>query len=131
MDPRLYAVAGAVVLLWLALRLRGPRNRTDLRRPPKPRKKRFGPDEVGRLGALLARGDEYEALRLIRRAGYDEAEARKLLALAVRLEALIGASDPPPDPGWTETVRGEDGLTYGRAFDYNPTLHDRGHRNKR
>ena len=131
MDPWLPALAAAVLLLLLALRLRGPRNRTDLRAPPKPRKKRITPDEARRIGALLARGDEAEALRLIRRAGHDEAEARKLAALAARLEALTGPVDPPPDPGWTEEVRRDGGLSYGRAFDYNRTLHDRGHRDRR
>ena len=131
MDPWLPALAGAALLLLLALRLRGPRNRTDLRAPPRARKKRITPDEARRLGALVARGDEGEALRLIRRAGYDEAEARKLAALAARLQALTGPLDPPPDPGWTEAVRREDGLSYGRAFDYNQTLHDQGPRDKR
>ncbi|MET1112820.1 MAG: hypothetical protein ABWX67_14975 [Allosphingosinicella sp.] len=131
MDPWLLALAGAVLVLLLALRLRGPRNRTDLRAPPRRRPRRIPDAEVKRLGALVARGDEDEALRAIRRAGYDEAEARRLVRLIARLESLSGPSDPPPDPGWTEEVRGDDGLGYGRAFDYNRTLHDRGHRNKR
>ncbi len=131
MDPWLLALAGAALLLALALKLRGPRNRTDLRGLPKKRRRRITADEARRLGKLAARGDEREALRLIRSAGYDEAEARKLVALAVKLETPAAPADPPPDPGWTEAVRSEGGLTCGRAFDYNQTLHDRGHRKER
>jgi len=132
MDPWLLALAAVpALLLLLALRLRGPRNRTDLRASPKRRRKRITAAEVERLGALVARADESEALRLIRKAGYDEAEAGKLVRLIARLHALSGATDPPPDPGWTEEVRRDGGLSYGRAFDYNRTLHDRGHRDRR
>ena len=127
----LLAAAGAALLLLLALRLRGPRNRTDLRGPPRRRRKRITAAEARRLGALVARADEREALRLIRRAGYDEAEAARLVRLIARLESLSGPSDAPPDPGWTEEERRDDGLSYGRAFDYNQTLHDQGHRDKR
>lgn len=131
MDAWLVALAGAILLLTLALKLRGPRNRTDLRAPPRRKPRRISVAEVKRLGALVADADEEGALRAIRRAGYDEAEARKLVRLIARLESLSGPSDTPPDPGWTEEVRRDDGLSYGRAFDYNQTLHDRGHRDRR
>lgn len=131
MDPWLLAAAGAALLLLLALRLRGPRNRTDLTGPPRRRRKRITAAEAKRLGALVARADEAEARRLIRKAGFDEAEAARLVRLAARLEALAGPSDAPPEPGWTEAVSRDDGLSYGRAFDYNPTLHDQGHRAKK
>jgi hypothetical protein len=117
------AVAAAALLLVLALKLRGPRGGRDLTGPPKRRRRRISADALARLRRLVAAGDEAGALRLIREAGHDEAEAARLLALAIRLEALTGPVDPPPDPGWTEAVRNEDGLTYGRAFGYNEALH--------
>jgi hypothetical protein len=132
MDLWLVALAILVALfLLLALKLRGPRNRTDLSRPPRPKRPRFTKDDVRRLGALLARGDESGVLRLIRQAGYDEAEARKLVDLAARLEAPTGPADPPPDPGWTEAVGRDDGLSYGRAFGYNEALHRQDERSKK
>ena len=131
MDPWLPALAGAALLLLLALKLRGPRNRTDLRGPPGRKRRRITSDDAERMRSLVARGDDKEALRLIRKAGYDEAEGRQLIALVARLETLAGPMDPPPDPGWTEEVRRDGGLSYGRAFDYNQTLHNRGHRDRR
>lgn len=131
MDPWFPALVGAALLGLLALRLRGPRNRTDLMRAPKRKPRRITAAEAKRMGALVRRADEGEALRLIRRAGYDEAEAGKLVRLIARLEALSNAEDIPPEPGWTEQERGADGLSYGRAFDYNRTLHDQGHRYKK
>jgi hypothetical protein len=130
-GPWLIAFTGAALLLLLALKLRGPRNRTDLRRPPKRKRRRITADEAWRVRKLVARGDEGGALRLIREAGYDEGRARKLVALVARLETLVGPTDPSPDPGWTEAVRHEDGLTYGRAFDYNETLRAQDARGRR
>jgi hypothetical protein len=89
------AVAGAVLLLLLvlALKLRGPRGGDDLIGPRKRRKKRISIGESSRLIELVSAGDEEGALRLFREAGYDEAEARKLLALAVKVEGY-GRSGP-------------------------------------
>jgi hypothetical protein len=131
MDPLLLALTCAVLLVLLALKLRGPSRGGDLVGPPGRKRRRIAADEVRQLRRLVARGDESEALRLIRGAGYDEAEARKLVALAARLEALTAPVDPPPDPGWTEAVRSQDGLTYGRAFDYNEALQTQDLRGKR
>jgi hypothetical protein len=87
MDPWLLAFAGAALLLLLALKLRGPRNRTDLRRPPRRKRRRITADEAWRVRKLVARGDESGALRLIREAGYEEAGARRLVALVARLDS--------------------------------------------
>jgi hypothetical protein len=99
MNPWLLAFAGAALLVLLALKLRGPRNRADLRAPPRRRKRRFTADEMKRLGALVARTDGGEALRLIRKAGYDDVEAGRLVRLIARLEAPPNPADIPPDPG--------------------------------
>lgn len=132
MDPWLLAPAtGAALLLLLALKLRGPGGGRDLTGPPKRRRRRITAEEAWRVRKLVARGDESEALRLIRAAGYGEAGARRLVALVARLETLTGPVDPPPDTGWTEAVRSEDGLTYGRAFDYNEALHRQDARGRR
>lgn len=131
MDPWLLACVGAALLGLLGLKLRGPRHRADLMRPPRRKPRRIMVAEAKRLGYLVRNADESEALRLIRRAGYDEAEAGKLVRLIARLEALSGVEDVPPEPGWTEQELRTDGLSYGRAFDYNRTLHDQGHRDKR
>ena len=86
--PILPAVAVAVVLLLLVLvlKLRGSGGRGDLLGPPKSRRKRISPGEASRLIELVSAGDEAGALRMIREAGYDEAEARKVLALVVKVE---------------------------------------------
>ena len=129
MDQRILAiVAGTALLAMLGLKLRGPGAESDLRAPPKGKARRISPAEVKRLGALVKSADEGEALRLIERAGYDEAEARKLLGLVVRLEASSGAGDRPPEPGWTEEEYRADGLSYGRAFDPDPIVRDPGRR---
>ena len=93
--PVLPAVAGAVLLLLLvlALKLRGSRGADDLMKPPKRRRKRIWPGDASRLIELVSAGDEEAALRMIREAGYDEAEARKLLAVAVKVE---GYGKPGP-----------------------------------
>lgn len=88
MSPWLFALGGAVLLLPLALRLRGPRAGRDLTGPPRP--KPFSRGEAARIGELVARGEEEEALRLMRAAGHDEAGARRVIDLIARLEAEGG-----------------------------------------
>jgi hypothetical protein len=82
------AVAGAVVLLLLVLvlKLRGSGGRGDLMGPGKRRRKHISPGTAGRLIELVSAGDEEGALRMIREHGYEEADARKVLAMAVKLE---------------------------------------------
>ena len=96
--PVLPAVAGAVLLLLLvlALKLRGSRGGDDLMGPRKRRKKRISIGDSSRLIELISAGDDEGALRMFREAGYDEAEARKLLALAVKVE---GYGKPGPGVG--------------------------------
>ena len=86
--PILPVAVGAVILLLLvlALKLRGSRGRDDLMGPRKRRPKRISPGDASRLIELVAAGDEEGALRMIREAGYEEAEARKILALTVKVE---------------------------------------------
>ena len=93
--PFLPVAAAAIVLLIvvLAVKLRGGRDGGDLTGPPKRRRKRILPGEASRLIELVAAGDEAGALRMIREAGYDEAEARKVLALVVKVE---GYGKPGP-----------------------------------
>ena len=82
-------VAAAVVLLLLvvlALKLRGGGGRDDLMGPGKRRPKRISPRDAGRLLELVEAGDEAGALRMIREKGYDEAGARKILAMVERFE---------------------------------------------
>ena len=88
MSPWLFALAGAALLLLLALKLRGPRAGRDLPGPPRP--KPFTRAEAERIGGLVARGEEAEALRLMRAAGHDEAGARKVIDLIARLGAAGG-----------------------------------------
>jgi hypothetical protein len=82
------AVAAVVVLLVvvLVLKLRGSGRGDDLIDPRKRRKKRISPGEAGRLLALVEAGDEEGALRRIRELGYDEAGARKILAIVGKFE---------------------------------------------
>ena len=96
--PVLPAVAGAVLLLLvvLALKLRGSRGGDDLMGPRKRGRKRISPGDAGRLLELVSAGDEEGALRMIREAGYDEAGARKILALVVKFE---GYGKPGPGVG--------------------------------
>jgi hypothetical protein len=86
--PVLPVVAGAMLqlLVVLALKLRGSRGRDDVMGPPKRRKKRISPGVAGRLIELVSAGDEGGALRMFRAAGYEEAEARQVLALVVKVE---------------------------------------------
>src|SRR5687768_6948109 len=93
--PVLPAVAGAVLLLLLvlALKLRGARGGDDLMGPRKRGRKRISPGDASRLIELVSAGDEEAALRMIREAGYEEAEARRVLALAVKVE---GYGKPGP-----------------------------------
>ena len=96
--PLLPAVAGAVLLLLLvlALKLRGSRGGDDLMGPRQRRKKRISIGDSSRLIELVSAGDEEGALKIFREAGYDEAEARKLLALVVKVEAY---GKPGPGTG--------------------------------
>jgi hypothetical protein len=86
--PVLPIVAGAVLLLLLvlALKLRKSRSGDDLIGPPKRGRKWVSPSTATRLIELVSVGDEETALKMIREAGYDEAEARKVLALVVKTE---------------------------------------------
>ncbi|HET9638687.1 MAG TPA: hypothetical protein VFP12_05735 [Allosphingosinicella sp.] len=92
MDPWLLAPAGAVLLLVLALKLRGPGGSRDLTGPPK-RRRRITAAEARRLAELVGRGEAGEAQRLIRQAGVDEAEAERLVALVARLEGAAEADE--------------------------------------
>jgi hypothetical protein len=74
--------AAAVLLLILALKLRGP---SDLTGPPKRKRRRFSAAEAGALAELVERGEAEEAVRRIRAAGHDEATARRLVGLIERL----------------------------------------------
>ena len=85
MDSWLAAAAAAALVLVLALKLRGPRGGRDLTGPPKRRGRVFSPAEAGRIAELVASGDRAGALKLIRAAGHEEAEALKLVALVERL----------------------------------------------
>lgn len=82
------AAAGAAVLLLvvLAFKLRGSGGRDDLMGPGKRRKKRIGPGTAGRLLEMVEAGDDAGALRVIREHGYDEAGARKILAMVEKFE---------------------------------------------
>ena len=93
--PVLPAVAAGVLLLLLVLvlKLRGSRGGDDLMRPRKRGRKRIWPGDASRLIELVSAGDEEGALRMIREAGYEEAEARKILALVVKFE---GYGKPGP-----------------------------------
>ena len=86
--PILPAVAGVVLLLLvvLALKLRGSGGGDDLMGPRRRRPKRISPGVAGKLLELVEAGDEEGALRMIREHGYDEAGARKILALVVKFE---------------------------------------------
>jgi|GEM_PF-5582517 len=83
--PAVAAVA-ALLLVVLVLKLRGSGGRDDLLDPRKRRGKRISPAEAGRLLEMVEAGDEEGALRRIRELGYDEAGARKILALVVKFE---------------------------------------------
>jgi hypothetical protein len=92
MEPWLLAAgAAALVLVALALRLRGPRRGRDLTGPPKAKRRAVTPAEAGRIAELVERGERAEAIRLIRAAGHDEAAAEKLVGLVERL-----GGNPPP-----------------------------------
>jgi hypothetical protein len=92
-----------LLLLLLGLKLRGPSGPGDLTGPPGRRKRRVGLADGRRLHELLEAGDREGALRLIRELGHDEAEARRLLGIAERIEAVSGPAEEP--------VRGRRGTT--------------------
>lgn len=79
----LLAAAGAAVLLVLVAKLRGGRG--DLLAPPGRKPRRLSRGEMERLMELVGRGEEEEALRQLKAAGYEEAASRKLLRLMARL----------------------------------------------
>ena len=83
-----------LLLLLLGLRLRGPGGGRDLTGPPGRSKRSFTPAEAGRLADLVGRGDSAEAVRLIRAAGHDEAEALRIVALIERLMGRDGEAAP-------------------------------------
>jgi hypothetical protein len=87
-DPWLVAAAATALLLAaLALKLRGPRNRTDLTGPSKRKPRRLSHEELDRLTALVGSGGEDEAIRQLKSAGYDEAAVRRLLWLMRKVAA--------------------------------------------
>jgi hypothetical protein len=61
--------------------------------PQKRGRKRISPGDASRLIELVSAGDEEGALGMIREAGYEEAEAPKVLALVVKVE---GYGKPGP-----------------------------------
>lgn len=85
------AAVAAALLLLLALRLRGPRGGRDLTGPPRPKRKRIGSAEAARLVELVERGEQAEALRLMRGWGYGEEDGRKMLRFVARLEGKAEA----------------------------------------
>lgn len=86
-------MAALLLLVVLAFKLRGSGGRDDLMGPGKRRRKRISPAEAGRLLELVEAGDEEGALRIIREHGYDEPDARKVLAMVERFE---GWAKPGP-----------------------------------
>jgi hypothetical protein len=86
--PVLPAAIGVLLLLLvvLGLKLRGSRGRGDLVAPPKHHRKLISPGDATKLMEMVSAGDEEGALRMIREAGYEEAEARKVLGLVVKVE---------------------------------------------
>ena len=80
------AAAAALLLLVFVLGMKRRRSRDALMGPGKRERKRIGIGDSSRLIELISAGDEEGALRLFREAGYDEAEAHKLLAVAVKVE---------------------------------------------
>jgi hypothetical protein len=86
----LVAAAGAAgIALMLALKLRGPRGDRDLICPPGPRK--LSREQVQSLADLVARGEEAEALRMLRSAGWTEEDARQAIGL---VERFAGRDSP-------------------------------------
>lgn len=86
--PVLPAVLGVVLLLLvvLALKLRGSGGGDDLLGPRKRGRKSISPGTAGRLLELVEAGDEEGALRIIREHGYEETDARKVLAMVEKFE---------------------------------------------
>ena len=80
----LLAAAGAAILLLLFLKLRGG-GRRDLLGPPKPRPRHLPAEELDRLTELVGRGEEAEAIRQLKAAGYSEKQAKRLVWLMTKL----------------------------------------------
>jgi hypothetical protein len=130
-SPALTAAAAALVLLLLlGLRLRGPRGGPDLTGPPKRRRKRLTVRDSRRITTLVAGGKGGEAMRFIREAGYDDSDAARMVAFIETMERLEKPAPTATQPGWSETVRGEGGLAYGRALSFDETLHEQDPRGK-
>jgi hypothetical protein len=64
-------------------------------------------------------------MRLAGQAGFDMSVFRRMMP-----KAPAAPAGTRPEPGWTETVRGEDGLAYGRGFAFDPALRDADARGK-
>ncbi|MFL6844512.1 MAG: hypothetical protein ACJ8ER_06490 [Allosphingosinicella sp.] len=126
----LLAAAAAALLLALGLKLRGPRGGADLTGPSKRRRKRLTVRDARKITALVSEGKGGEARRFIREAGYDDSDAGKMVAFIETMEKLDKPAPTAAQPGWSETVRGEDGLAYGRGLSFDETLHEEDMRGK-
>jgi hypothetical protein len=126
MTLLLVGIGAMALLLLLAMKLRGGGDRGDLLGPPSRQPPRPSPDLRRRLRGLLAERKLEEAMRLAEQAGYDMSVFRRMIPK----EPPAAPAGTPPEPGWTETVRGEDGLAYGRGFAFDPALHDADSRGK-
>jgi hypothetical protein len=80
----LLAAAGLAVLLVLIAKLRGG-GRGDLLGPPKRKPRHLPAEELDRLTELVGRGEEAEALRQLKSAGYSEKQSKRLLWLMARI----------------------------------------------
>lgn len=78
------AAALAALLLLLFLKLGGGGGR-DLLGPPKRKPRHLPREELDRLTELVGRGEEAEAVRQLKAAGYSEEQAKRLVWLMARL----------------------------------------------
>ncbi|HEX8573886.1 MAG TPA: hypothetical protein VF759_14170 [Allosphingosinicella sp.] len=79
--------AGAAILIWLVLKLRGGGGRRDLLGPPKAKPRALSREELEQLTEIVGRGESEEALRRLKSAGYDVAQSRRLIWLMTKLAA--------------------------------------------